>query len=253
MSADGCTGYELIADLDFDTNDSGSADGGDTYWNAGAGWAPIGDDDAPFTADFTGNRHTVANLFINRDTEDGVGLFGAVGGRDVSRIRGVGLVGVDVTGGNGVGGLLGRGVYASVRESHATGSVSGDDEVGGLVGRTWDLLEHNSAAVDVSGAQLVGGLVGHQILNDLIGSYATGSVSGTDAVGGLPGPSAIRSRRFWRAMPLATCRARGRVSRSPIRGSSFATGWAGSPQPVPLKPPTALAAASAGWSAAPAA
>ena len=185
--ADGCTGYELIADLDFDTNDSGSADGGDTYWNAGAGWAPIGDDDAPFTADFTGNRHTVANLFINRDTEDGVGLFGAVGGRDVSRIRGVGLVGVDVTGGNGVGGLLGRGVYASVRESHATGSVSGDDEVGGLVGRTWDLLEHNSAAVDVSGAQLVGGLVGHQILNDLIGSYATGSVSGTDAVGGLAG------------------------------------------------------------------
>ena len=29
----GCTGYELMADLDFDTNESGDADAGDTYWN----------------------------------------------------------------------------------------------------------------------------------------------------------------------------------------------------------------------------
>ena len=186
-SDDGCTGYELIADLDFDTDGNGRAAEGDTYWNAGAGWAPIGDDDAPFAAAFEGDGHTVANLFIDRSAEDGVGLFGAVGGRDVSYIRGVGLVGVDVTGGDGVGGLLGRGVYASVGDSYATGSVSGRDEVGGLVGRTWGVLSHDYAAVDVSGQQLVGGLVGHQILNDLIGSYATGDVSGTDGVGGLAG------------------------------------------------------------------
>ena len=35
----GCSGYELGADLDFDTNGSGTADAGDTYWNGGAGWA----------------------------------------------------------------------------------------------------------------------------------------------------------------------------------------------------------------------
>ena len=92
-----------------------------------------------------------------------------------------------MTGGDAVGSLLGDGVYASVFDSHATGSVSGQDEVGGLVGRTWGVLARNYAAVDVSGAQLVGGLVGHQILNDLVGSYATGDVSGTDAVGGLAG------------------------------------------------------------------
>ena len=185
--SDGCTGYELTANLDFDTNSSGDADVGDTYWNAGAGWAPIGEAGDPFTADFEGEGYTVANLFIDRDTEDGVGLFGDIGGRDTSVIRGVGLVGVDVTGSDGVGSLLGHGVYATVIDSYATGRVSGQDEVGGLVGRTWGRVLRSYAAVNVSGADAVGGLVGHQILNDLDSSYATGNVEGTDAVGGLVG------------------------------------------------------------------
>ena len=46
-------------------------------------------------------------------SEDGVGLFGA---GDYSSIRGVGLVDVDVTGGDGVGSLLGGARYALVRE-----------------------------------------------------------------------------------------------------------------------------------------
>ena len=183
----GCTGYELTANLDFDTNSSGDADVGDTYWNAGAGWAPIGEAGDPFTADFEGEGYTVANLFIDRDTEDGVGLFGEIGGRDTSVIRGVGLVGVDVTGSDGVGSLLGHGVYATVIDSYATGRVSGQDEVGGLVGRTWGRVLRSYAAVNVSGADAVGGLVGHHILNDLDSSYATGNVEGTDAVGGLVG------------------------------------------------------------------
>ena len=185
--SDGCTGYELTANLDFDTNSSGDADVGDTYWNAGAGWAPIGEAGDPFTADFEGEGYTVANLFIDRDTEDGVGLFGEIGGRDTSVIRGVGLVGVDVTGSDGVGSLLGHGVYATVIDSYATGRVSGQDEVGGLVGRTWGRVLRSYAAVNVSGADAVGGLVGHQILNALDSSYATGNVEGTDAVGGLVG------------------------------------------------------------------
>ena len=105
--SDGCTGYELTANLDFDTDDDGDVDSDDDYWNGGDGWAPIGEIDAPFTADFKGNRRTVSNLFINRDTEDGVGLFGEIGGSATSVIRGVGLVGVDVTGRDGVGSLLG--------------------------------------------------------------------------------------------------------------------------------------------------
>ena len=37
----GCDGYELMADLDFDTDDDGDVDADDTYWNDGGGWAPI--------------------------------------------------------------------------------------------------------------------------------------------------------------------------------------------------------------------
>ena len=174
-SDDGCTGYELMADLDFDTDDDGDVDSDDDYWNGGDGWDPIGEEDTPFTADFTGNRRTVSNLFIDRDSEDGVGLFGAI---DRSRIRGVTLAGADVTGRDGVGSLLGDGVYGSVVDNHATGQVSGEDEVGGLVGRTWGTVWYSSAAVNVSGNDAVGGLVGHQILNDTIAAYAAGNVEG---------------------------------------------------------------------------
>ena len=182
--SDGCTGYELTANLDFDTDDDGDVDSDDDYWKDGDGWDPIGEADAPFTADFNGNRRSVSNLFIDRDTEDEVGLFGAVGS---SRISGVTLAGADVTGRDAVGSLLGDGVYATVIDNHATGQVSGEDEVGGLVGRTWGSVWYSSAAVNVSGNDAVGGLVGHQTLNDTIASYATGNVEGMDAVGGLIG------------------------------------------------------------------
>ena len=183
-SDDGCSGYELTANLDFDTDDDGDVDSDDDYWNGGDGWDPIGEADVPFTADFKGNRRTVSNLFIDRDTEDAVGLFGAI---DRSRITGVSLAGADVTGRDAVGILLGDGVYGSVVDNHARGQVSGKDEVGGLVGRTWGTVWYSSAAVNVTGNDAVGGLVGHQILNDTIASYATGNVEGMDAVGGLIG------------------------------------------------------------------
>ena len=53
--APACVGYELVADLDFDTDGSGAADAGDAFWNGGAGWRPIGTLDEPFTAVFSGN------------------------------------------------------------------------------------------------------------------------------------------------------------------------------------------------------
>ena len=182
--SDGCAGYELTEDLDFDTDDDGDVDSDDDYWNGGDGWEPIGEADTPFTADFMGNRQTVSNLFIDRDTENEVGLFGAV---DSNRISGVSLAGADVTGRHAVGSLLGAAVYVATLDNHATGQVSGQDEVGGLVGRTWGSVWYSSAAVNVSGNDAVGGLVGHQTLNPTVASRATGQVSGQDEVGGLVG------------------------------------------------------------------
>ena len=186
---DGCVGYELSEDLDFDTNEIGGADSGDTYWNDGAGWEPIGSEDNPYTAEFRGDNHILSNLFINRSSEDGIGLFGTVqspaAGRGV--IWDVGLIKVDVTGRDAVGSLLGRTQYGVVIGSHASGRVAGVDKVGGLVGESWGNLIDTYTAVDVSGNQAVGGLVGHHLLNRITTSYATGSVSGTYAVGGLAG------------------------------------------------------------------
>ena len=60
----GCSGYELIPDLDFDTNGNGRADAGDDYWNDGEGWAPIGDGfKAAFESFFDGGGHTISNLW----------------------------------------------------------------------------------------------------------------------------------------------------------------------------------------------
>ena len=181
---DGCTGYELEADLDFDTDGDGAVDSDDDYWNTGDGWEPIGSEDTPYAATFNGNGRTVANLFINRPTEDEIGLFGEA---DRILIEDIGVVGADVTGQDGAGALLGRGVYVAVINSHATGEVTGRNEVGGLVGASSGPVVDSYAAVRVSGTDGVGGLVGHQFLNRIVASYATGNVSGTNAVGGLVG------------------------------------------------------------------
>ena len=194
---DGCTGYELVADLDFDTNGNGAADAGDAYWNNGAGWVPIGDDDHRFTADFDGNNHTIANLYIDRsDYFSRVGLFGSVSGSSIKR---VGLVSVAVSGYYYVGSLVGYSTSSTISGSYATGAVSGSFYVGGLVGYSASgTISGSYATGAVSGDDYVGGLVGFShyrfTRNSIIsGSYATGSVSGDDHVGGLVGSSSYGS------------------------------------------------------------
>ena len=194
---DGCIGYELVADLDFDSNGNGEADAGDAYWNDGAGWIPIGDSRHTFTADFDGNNHTIANLYISRSRADRVGLFGSVSS---SSIKQVGIVSVAVSGGRFVGGLVGSSSDGTISASYATGSVSGDEYVGGLVGHSRSgAISDSYARSSVSGSTSVGGLVGGSegvAFSDsyaagsggaISDSYATGSVSGDDYVGGLVG------------------------------------------------------------------
>ena len=142
----GCTGYELTADLDFDTDGDGDVDSGDDYWNGGAGWAPVGDAFDSFTAIFDGDGHTVSNLFIElmaSTVANPVGLFGVL--RD-GVVRDVGLLDIDVSGGSYVGGLVGYIGDGEVSDSYVTGSVSANDYVGGLVGLqdavlSWPLLK----------------------------------------------------------------------------------------------------------------
>ena len=89
-----CLGYEMTADLDFDTGAVGDRTD-DDYHDSGKGWNPIGDGSAPYTGQFHGRGHTIANLSINRGSANSVGLFGALQGSTVSNLW---LIGLNVTG-----------------------------------------------------------------------------------------------------------------------------------------------------------
>ena len=176
-----CRGYELLADLDLDTNRSGGPDAGDAWWNGGAGWAPIGTRvEEQFAAVLEGNGHAIRNLFIARRDAD-AGLFARIGPSAV--VRRLRLVDVDVTGVN-AGGLAAEN-HGFVVASHASGRVTASGTAGGLVGSSSDRIVDSWAACSVSGSNWAGGLTGWNI-RDVVSSYATGDVRGS-AAGGLVG------------------------------------------------------------------
>ena len=180
-----CRGYELMANLDFDTDGDGDVDADDAYWNNGAGWNPIGRSGADYRATFEGNGHTIHNLFIDQPSTNYAGLFGYTDWKSV--IRHVGLTRVDLRARTHVGGLVGNNL-GTITASFVTGHVSGLGNVGGLVGINYRSVRTSYAAVRVSGRTSVGGLVGRTTGNSLVEtSYATGYVSGTSSVGGLVG------------------------------------------------------------------
>jgi len=153
-------------------------------WNGGAGFTPIGNpNNTAYNGIFNGLGHSINNLTINLPSNvslasyDYVGLFGFTGGGSV--IQNVGLVGGSVSGEYDVGDLVGL-HDGAVSNSYATGKVGGYSNVGGLVGVNQGTVGNSYATGSVSGGTYsgsFGGLVGS---NDgaISSSYATGSVSG---------------------------------------------------------------------------
>lgn len=117
---------------------------------------------------------------------------GLVGENSCALVYGCSAYG-DVNGANGAGGLVGSCPFTiypiecvgDIIDSYATGSVSGELYVGGLVGNTSGEVRGCSAGGTVEGQEYVGGLVGTSGI--VTESYATGAVSGGDIVGGLVG------------------------------------------------------------------
>lgn len=102
----------------------------------------------------------------------------------------------DVEGGaRYLGGLIGHGDYAVIKNSYATGSVEGYNGVGGLAGYTYSSLIERSYATgavsDISGSwgYSIGGLAGEIEGTDVHSAYSAGLVSGTsnDDIGGFIG------------------------------------------------------------------
>ena len=185
--AEGCEGYELVRNLDFKSAGSYAAGAVNGKWTSGNGWLPIGVSltDA-FHSAFEGNEQTITNLYINRSGDNQpefAGLFGINGGA-ISR---VGLINVDISGTNYVGGLVGVS-DAPISSSYTTGSVSGRSQTGGLVGNNNGTITSSYATSSVSSGEdgVAGGLVGDNG-GTVASSYASGNVSGEEVTGGLVG------------------------------------------------------------------
>ena len=204
---DPCLGYELKADLTFDSNGDGSvtaADSAGLYWNSGAGWTPIGLRATGYTGQFQGRGKVISRLFINNNSTDAVGLFAAVG--QGGQVVGLGLEQVSIASGSGsvaAGSLAGLNA-GTITTSYAKGvlttnagtAASGDKAfAGGLVGvNFYGTVQASFAEVAVAAthnrAGVAGGLVGDNLLGDIKASYAAGSVtaSGSNSrAGGLVG------------------------------------------------------------------
>jgi filamentous hemagglutinin family protein len=157
-------------------------------WNSGNGFTPIGSTAAPFTGNFDGLGHTIANLIINQPGTANMGLFGVTSG--LNTIQNIGLTGGNTIGGAGTGGLIGYSGSSLVSNSYNTGTVTGAAGTGGLVGSSTAGNIANSYATGViSGAAGSGGLEGSVITGSITNSYATGNVSGAAGTGGLIGSS----------------------------------------------------------------
>jgi hypothetical protein len=129
--------------------------------NGEKGWEPIGwyggESALPFRGSLDGQGYEINDLYINRPDEDGVGLFGFVGG---GAIKNVGAANVTVTGGSHVGGLVGWSFDGPVIiNSFAAGNVTGRDFVAGLVGGGDGPMVNSYFAGNITGERDVGGLM----------------------------------------------------------------------------------------------
>lgn len=94
--------------------------------------------------------------------------------------------------GSQVGGLIGMHDGEEVFMCYASGNVSGQDEVGGLIGINHSSVTQCFSTGGVKGKGNTGGLIGIS-RGRVVNCYATGSVTGYSAIGGLFGGSTILS------------------------------------------------------------
>ena len=115
-----------------------------------------------FRGVFDGNGKRIRNLTYTSTNRDNVGLFGYVRGSE-AEIRNLELVNPNIDAGTKtyVGSLVGYS-EGTITNCYATGGTTGNDRVGGLVGRnTWPAKITNCYSVGaVTGTTDVGGLVG---------------------------------------------------------------------------------------------
>jgi hypothetical protein len=192
---------------DLDSNTLGYEELASPTANQGKGWEPVGffgtsplpdvgcSGAVPppavwcfgLTGTFDGQGYEIRDLYIDRPDDCykcPIGLFTCIDEGGI--IKNVGVVNITMTGCGAVGGLVGENWHGTVSNSYSTGSVSGNENVGGLVGLNRRTISNSYSTGSVTGDMNVGGLVGENFgnVND---SYSTGSVTGAKYIGGLVG------------------------------------------------------------------
>ncbi|MBQ0725824.1 MAG: hypothetical protein KBT77_00600, partial [Thalassolituus oleivorans] len=159
--ATGCNGYELVNDLDFDTNGNGVADAGDEFWNNGAGWEPIGVGYSDtFTANLRGNGHSLNNLWMNGGGYDDASLLGYISNNSVSEL----IFNSPVISGANVAVIAFDAYYSEISDVSVNNAVI--IENGGHAGGIASIAENSSisdvfVSSNMSSSSRDGGWVGH--------------------------------------------------------------------------------------------
>jgi len=146
VNGDGVTavnfsGRHIVLTRDISLADYGK---GETSWNSGRGWIPIGyvvsgTTVRTFNGIFDGNNKKITDLYINRttastSTNTPFGLFGHISG---GRVQNIGVEGIEITTASSdyVGGIVGYATgNSTITNSYSIGNVSGTSYVGGIVG-----------------------------------------------------------------------------------------------------------------------
>ena len=145
-------------------------------WFEGRGWLPIGNDSVRFSGLYNGQNFSISNLYINRPTEDYIGLFGKTYYVEINNIN---IVNSNVTGKNNIGILAGL-IDGTAENCFSSGNVTGNDYVGGLLGTlgTISIINTCQSSVNVDGSNCVGGLTGLNF-GIIYKCYSTGDVIGS--------------------------------------------------------------------------
>ncbi|MBN1788615.1 MAG: hypothetical protein JW806_09520 [Sedimentisphaerales bacterium] len=136
----------------------------------------------PFIGVFDGNDHVISDLTIDAGNNYYAGLFGRIDENGV--ITNAAIEDVNITGGSSSGGLAGSN-SGTITGCYVTGTVSGFEYVGGLVGYGSNITNCYATGTVSGGWWATGGLVGDG--SNITDCHADCSVNGRMYAGGLVG------------------------------------------------------------------
>jgi len=142
--------------------------------------------DLKFNGTFDGGGYTVSDLYIDRPSEDYVGLFGFTNGATIGDVE---LKDAVITGRDSVGALIGDARSTTISNIIITDAdVTATDYASTCIGYSYDsTISECSVGGTVSGEDSIGSLVGWIYSSTISQCHGTGSVTGDDYVGGLIG------------------------------------------------------------------